>query len=165
MIIVRRLIEFSSGASQLAWPAVCGSSSASGSTGSEIVRVRSDCVAVMFPLTPHASAVTMGSPTDPVNAWYWKGNLKAHAFDVVATGYGTSGRHLDTSHPIRCSAHHASGQWQVVLSRSLAGADGRVSLKPGGDIGMAFAVWDGGNRERSGRKSFSGDFVRVSLDP
>ena len=40
-----------------------------------------DGVAVMFPLTPNASAVTMGSSGDPVNAWYWKANLDGFAFD------------------------------------------------------------------------------------
>lgn len=124
-----------------------------------------DGVAVMFPLTTRASAITMGSPTDPVNAWYWKGNLEQSAFDVIATGYGTSGRHRDPARPITCSARHEDGRWQVVLSRSMAGAKGRISFVPGTETAMAFAVWDGGNRERSGRKSFSGDFVRVNIEP
>ena len=36
-----------------------------------------DGVAVMFPLTSKASAVTMGSKGDPVNAWYWKATWTA----------------------------------------------------------------------------------------
>lgn len=124
-----------------------------------------DGAAVMFPLTAHASAVTMGSPSDPVNAWYWKGNLADTAFDVVATGYGTSGRHRDPGRPIRCAAVHVDGGWQVVLCRTLEAVAGRVGFVPGGEAAMAFAVWDGGNRERSGRKSFSGDFVRIPVDP
>ncbi|MGR8950010.1 MAG: ethylbenzene dehydrogenase-related protein [Gammaproteobacteria bacterium] len=123
-----------------------------------------DGVAVMFPLTPNASAITMGSKSDPVNAWYWKGNLRNTAFDVVATGYGTSGRHNDSAHPIVCRARHANGRWQVVLTRALQGAAGRIVFAPGDETRMAFAVWDGGNRERSGRKSFSGDFMPVKVE-
>ncbi len=123
-----------------------------------------DGVAVMFPLSAGASAVTMGSPSDPVNAWYWKGNLAQEAFDVVATGYGTSARSRAPALPIACTARYAAGEWQVVLRRALTGTGDRVQLVPGAATGMAFAVWDGANRERSGRKSFSGDFVTVSIE-
>ena len=123
-----------------------------------------DGVAVMFPLTPNASAVTMGSPTDPVNAWYWKGNLEDAAFDVIATGYGTSGRQRDPALPVHCRARHGDGRWQVVLARELDGGADRAVFRPGEDAAMAFAVWDGGNRERAGRKSFSGDFVRIPVE-
>ena len=124
-----------------------------------------DGVAVMFPLTERASAFTMGSATDPVNAWYWKGNLRDKAFDVVAKGYGTSTRNRDTPSPIQCNAVHQDGRWHVVLSRALAVPTGGTVFQPGGETRMAFAVWDGGNRERSGRKSFSGDFVPVQIAP
>ena len=123
-----------------------------------------DGVAVMFPLTAKASAVTMGSPSDPVNAWYWKGNLDNRAFDVIATGYGTSGRRNDPEYPIQCNAEHRDGSWHVVMSREFTASDSRIAFYPGQDVGMAFAVWDGGNRERSGRKSFSGDFARIAID-
>ena len=62
------------------------------------------------------------------------------------------------------NALHASGRWHVTLSRAVGAADGRVGFAPGGETRMAFAVWDGGNRERSGRKSFSGDFVPVPIE-
>ena len=123
-----------------------------------------DGVAVMFPLTPQATAITMGSVSDLVNAWYWKGNISDTAFDVVATGYGTSSRHIDTSNPISCGASYSDGRWHVVLARELKAAADRVVFMPGEPTRMAFAVWDGGNRERSGRKSFSGDFVPVNVE-
>ncbi len=47
----------------------------------------------------------------------------------------------------------------------MPGSDGRIDFVAGAAMAMAFAVWDGGNRERSGRKSFSGDFVRMNVDP
>ena len=124
-----------------------------------------DGVAVMFPLTPGASAFTMGSESDPVNAWYWKGNLRTSAFEVVAKGYGTSVRNTPASSNIRCDAEHVGEHWHVVLSRALSIPGGSVVFQPGEETRMAFAVWDGGNRERSGRKSFSGDFVPVEIAP
>lgn len=124
-----------------------------------------DGAAVMFPLTDKASAITMGSPSDPVNAWYWKANRESRAFDVVARGYGTSGRSSSDKYPIMSASLHRDGRWYLVLTRSLVSTAERARFKPGVDAQMAFAVWDGGNRERSGRKSFSGDFMPVAVEP
>lgn len=123
-----------------------------------------DGAAVMFPLTKNASAFTMGSETDPVNAWYWKANRERRAFDVVAQGYGTSRRTSSDKHPIVSAAIHTDGQWQLILTRSIEAKTGRAQFAIGKQTRMAFAVWDGGNRERSGRKSFSGDFVPVEIE-
>lgn len=123
-----------------------------------------DGAAVMFPLTKNASAFTMGSETDPVNAWYWKANRESRAFDVVAQGYGTSRRTSSDKHPIMSASVHSKGRWHLVLVRSIAAKPGRAQFTPGEDTRMAFAVWDGGNQERSGRKSFSGDFVPVPIE-
>lgn len=122
-----------------------------------------DGAAVMFPLTDKASAFTMGSDTDPVNAWYWKANREGRAFDVVARGYGTSSRRRSDQYPIVSAARHTDGRWSLVFTRSLESIDGRARFSPGLVTRMAFAVWDGGNRERSGRKSFSGEFVSVAV--
>lgn len=123
-----------------------------------------DGVAVMFPIGTKASAFTMGAKGQPVNAWYWKGNLTDAGFDVVAEGYGTSARQpLKASH-IRTGASHKDGSWRVVLSRALDIGEDRPRFLPGKSTKVAFAVWDGGNRERAGRKSFSGDFVAAEVD-
>ena len=123
-----------------------------------------DGAAVMFPLTENASAFTMGSEKDPVNAWYWKANRESRAFDVVAQGYGTSRRTSSDKHPIMSAALHRDGRWALVLTRSMHAKTARAQFKPGGETRMAFAAWDGGNRERSGRKSFSGDFMPVLIE-
>ncbi|MFP6682556.1 MAG: ethylbenzene dehydrogenase-related protein, partial [Gammaproteobacteria bacterium] len=124
-----------------------------------------DGAAVMFPLTNKSSALTMGSDSDPVNAWYWKANLEDSAFDVIARGYGTSGRQKNAHHPITCNAVYDDGRWNLVLARAMDDIENRARFTAGGATRIAFAIWDGGNRERSGRKSFSGDFVPVSIDP
>ena len=123
-----------------------------------------DGAAVMFPLTPDASAVTMGSRGNPVNAWYWKANLDGAAFEVVAEGYGTSARqHGERKSQVKAAAVHRDGRWELVLSRPMNIGSGRAQFAAGQTANMAFCLWDGGNRERAGRKSFSGDFVPVTL--
>lgn len=121
-----------------------------------------DGAAAMFPLAKDSRALTMGSPGKPVNAWHWKAGAAA-PHDVLAEGYGTSRRSHPGPKALGAKAAHADGRWQVVFWRALdAGAD-RVRFTPGTSTGIAFAVWDGANRERSGRKSFSGDFLTLEI--
>ncbi len=122
-----------------------------------------DGVAVMFPLSAKASAATMGSPGEPVNAWYWRAD-KAEPFDVVAEGYGTSVRRSGKEAKLQSGALHQNAQWHVVLARPLDIGNTHARFAPGEPTKLAFGVWDGGNRERAGRKSFSGDFVLVTVD-
>lgn len=123
-----------------------------------------DGVAAIFPLAEGASAVTMGSPGRPANAWYWKAGADA-AWDVIAEGYGTSRRSAGAALGLSARAVHDDGHWQVVLQRPLDAGAGHVRFTPGGSGGIAFAVWSGDNRERSGRKSFSGEFLPLELAP
>lgn len=121
-----------------------------------------DGVAAIFPLAEGASAVTMGSPGRPANAWYWKAGAET-AWDVVAEGYGTSRRSAGAAIGLGARARHDDGRWQVVLHRPLDAGVGHVRFEPGGQGRVAFAVWCGDNRERSGRKSFSGEFQPFEL--
>ncbi|WP_372724718.1 ethylbenzene dehydrogenase-related protein [Immundisolibacter sp.] len=122
-----------------------------------------DGVAVMFPLTAKASAVTMGSPGEPVNAWYWKADKAEQPFDVVAEGYGTSERRSGKDARLVSKSLYQGGRWHVVLQRPLDIGNTHAQFQPGTPTKLAFGVWDGGNRERAGRKSFSGDFVLVPV--
>ncbi len=124
-----------------------------------------DGAAVMFALADGASAVTMGAPGAPVDAWYWRADHAERPFDVIAEGYGTSQRRAADALPLRAAAVHRDGRWCVVLVRALAGDAQYVRLQPGGTARVAFALWDGGNRERAGRKAFSGEFVPAELAP
>jgi DMSO reductase family type II enzyme heme b subunit len=118
-----------------------------------------DGVAVMFPLSSRASAVTMGSPGEPVNAWYWKADKADQPFDVVAEGYGTSTRRTGKDAQLVSKASHKAGRWHVVLQRPLRVGNQYAQFEPGTPTRLAFGVWSGGNRERAGRKSFSGEFT------
>lgn len=122
-----------------------------------------DGVGVLFPVGRGAPAMTMGAKGKPVNAWYWKANAK-EPMEVVAEGFATVRRMKDKAgSDLQAVAQHRSGEWNVILRRSLTAGNGLVKFQPGGSSKIAFSVWNGGNAERSGRKSFSGDFVDFEI--
>ena len=122
-----------------------------------------DGVAVLFGLTPKAEALTMGSPRDPANAWYWKANM-AEPFDILAQGFGNTERRPAMVSRLRVAASHDGANWSVIFARPLAAkGEGLVQLVPGRKARIAFAVWEGSHNERSGRKSFSGDFADLEI--
>ncbi|MFI4939711.1 MAG: ethylbenzene dehydrogenase-related protein [Burkholderiales bacterium] len=122
-----------------------------------------DGVAVMFPLARTATAVTMGAIGAPVNVWFWRANKPA-PYSVIAEGFASVCRlPPDEAGDLAASAQYLNGRWTVILRRSIAGPVGHVKLVAGQATKVAFAAWDGGNAERSGRKSFSGEFVDFEL--
>lgn len=120
-----------------------------------------DGAGVLFPVVRGAPAVTMGAPGKPTNAWYWKANTP-QPYEVVAEGFASVHRLADRS-DLKAAAQYRDGQWHLVLARSLGKAEGLVKLEAGGSSKIAFALWSGGNAERSGRKSFSGEFVDFEI--
>lgn len=122
-----------------------------------------DGVAVLFPVARGALAVTMGAKGKPVNAWYWKANAPT-PYEVVAEGFSAVNRLKDKAgSDLRGVAQHHDGHWNVILRRSLAAGSELVKLQSGGSTKVAFAAWNGGNAERSGRKSFSGEFINLEI--
>ncbi|NMG17189.1 ethylbenzene dehydrogenase subunit gamma [Aromatoleum bremense] len=122
-----------------------------------------DGVGVLFPVARGATAVTMGAKGKPVNAWYWKANAK-EPMEIVAEGFSAVRRLKDNAgSDLKAVAQHRNGEWNVILRRSLTSGEGFATLQAGGSSKIAFAVWSGGNAERSGRKSFSGDFVDFDI--
>lgn len=123
-----------------------------------------DAVSVMFPLAPGASAYTMGSHDKPVNAWLWRAD-ESTPLDVLAEGYATSRRRPGEMSRLTVNSYHDNDTWVVVFQRPMK-IDGEafVSIEAGGELGIAFAVWEGSNRERSAAKAVSGEFTNVSVD-
>lgn len=121
-----------------------------------------DACAVMFPIKPGASVMTMGSEEAPVNIWFWRADGKF--YDVISRGLGTTQRRKSEKSGLRCFWHHDGIRWGVVFTRLLA-SDARefVDLSPPKETGVAFAVWEGGNRERGPLKAYSGDFITFIL--
>jgi DMSO reductase family type II enzyme heme b subunit len=111
-----------------------------------------DAAAVLFPYKDDAPLTSMGSPDQPVNAWYWRPDL-AEPFSITAQGVGTTSRH--TGAGISAAADYKDGAWALVIGRTLRGKknDGSVWLPPGRTRKVAFGVWRGSNKERAGLKA------------
>ncbi len=72
--------------------------------------------------------------------------------ELVAEGFGT----LTTQERQNALGNgvYENGMWKVVMMRPmLTGDPTDKQLEPGQTVNVAFAVWDGGNREVNGRKS------------
>ena len=123
-----------------------------------------DAAAVMFPLHEDANPFTMGDERNPVNAWLWRAD-RDEPFDVIARGYSTSERRPAVASGLMARGVHQGGAWTVVFERPLRTGSGEFArFDPGGSTGIAFAVWDGSNGERSGQKAVSGAFLDLKLD-
>ena len=112
-----------------------------------------DAAAVQLPAnTSERPGIAMGSPRSMVNVWYW--NADSGAEELVAAGPGTTSRVPDPS--VETTAAYDDGRWHVVFERDLrAAGDQRTSIRMDHDVSVAFAVWNGSNMERSGRKAVS----------
>lgn len=103
-----------------------------------------DAAAVMFPTKASAGELSpslqMGDPDHPVQIYYW--NATREAMLMEAHGRGTTRR---TGQSFPAKAAYKSGQWNVTLELP--------DLPAGTPI--AFAVWNGSQKDRDGRKYFS----------
>lgn len=103
-----------------------------------------DAAAVMVPATPGAKAMTpslqMGDAGDPVDIYYW--NATRGAMLMQAAGRGTTRR---TGQTFPAQGQYRGGQWSVTLE---------LPDLPAG-TSVAFAVWNGSQKDRDGRKYFS----------
>lgn len=123
-----------------------------------------DGAAVMFPMTPGASVMTMGSPEAPVNIWLWQAD-RAAPFDVLSRGIGTTTRRDPSLSGLSGQGAYAGGRWRVVMSRALEG-DGIEFVNLAGQrvLKVSFAVWEGSHRERGPLKAVSGEFQDLILE-
>ncbi|WP_137283281.1 ethylbenzene dehydrogenase-related protein [Halorussus salinisoli] len=112
-----------------------------------------DAVAVQFPANASAEpGIAMGGPNAMVNLWWWNGAQGDE--ELLAAGPGTSTRFPNAS--VEANGTYRDGRWHVVFERKLpADADRRTDLDVNENVNVAFAVWNGSNAERAGRKSVS----------
>lgn len=100
---------------------------------------------------PYLSAPAAGNPfaATPGNP---PGNPPASALE--AGGPGSVTFRPPTSQLVKSRGVWNEGRWNVVLIRPLTakGSAIRVPLKPGARASLAFAIWDGGKRDRDGMK-------------
>ena len=101
-----------------------------------------DAAAVMFPAKPGAVApsLQMGDTDDPVQIYYW--NAARGPMLMEAAGRGTTRR---TGASFAAHAAHEKGRWTVAMEL------------PDLPVGtpLAFALWNGSQKDRDGRKYFS----------
>jgi mono/diheme cytochrome c family protein len=90
------------------------------------------------------------------------GNLNANldhslsASNLTAKGFGSTTFRLKPSQMVTADATWDKGRWTVTLRRPLTvGAEDGISLAPGDEASVAFAIWDGAARDRNGQKLFS----------
>jgi DMSO reductase family type II enzyme heme b subunit len=124
-----------------------------------------DGAALLFPLREDAPLMTMGSEDRPVAAWHWRADRPERARANVSEGLGTT-RVLDDA-SIATAASWRDGRWRLVFRRALRPADATSESIPigvGETLKVAFAVWEGGNGERGGLKSFSPSWHLVTLE-
>ena len=93
---------------------------------------------------------------------YRAGNLNASlgrtspVEDANATGFGTFRSQSAASQNVGGKGIWRDGHWNVVLVRDLKSRDTEdVQFANATSVPVAFAVWDGENRDRNGRKVFS----------
>jgi len=103
-----------------------------------------DAAAVMFPAKPVSDAIApslqMGDAEHPVEIYYW--NATRGAMLMQAQGRGTTRR---TGQSFPANSTYQNGQWNVIFELP--------DLPTGTTI--AFAVWNGSQKDRDGRKYFS----------
>lgn len=103
-----------------------------------------DAAAVMFPTHAPSSlfspSLQMGDPEQPVTIYYW--NATRGALLMEAQGRGTTRR---TGQGFPARGVYRAGLWRVTLE---------LPDLPAG-VPLAFAVWNGSQQDRDGRKYFS----------
>lgn len=106
-----------------------------------------DAAAVQFPARPGATLpyIGMGEPDRPVAVWYWRAGAPAQR--LGARGFGTLAPAAGAA-PAAAALRSGDG-WAVVLRAALPARS--ATLLP-----LAFAVWDGAEQGRAGRKRLSG---------
>ena len=121
------------------------------------IRGFTDAVAVQFPANRSSRPpIAMGGQANRVNVWYWGSDVGTQ--ELLAGGAGSTtpfqNPAIDANASYRGSG--GNGTWSVVYSRSLdAPSENRTAIDESGDLDVAFAVWNGSNGERAGRKAVS----------
>ena len=113
-----------------------------------------DAAAVLFPMNGQAPINRMGSPSDGIQAWYWRANHPE--FGEALAFYGFATEKPEEGPPILNSASWADGHWRVVIGAPLA------TRAPSDTVG--FAVWEGSNQERGGLHSYSPEWQELSIE-
>jgi mono/diheme cytochrome c family protein len=90
---------------------------------------------------------------------------KSPVEDANARGFGTMKSQPASNQNVKGKGTWRDGHWSVIFLRDLKSREkDDVKLVPGGKTPVAFAVWDGRNRDRNGRKVIS-NWYQLTLEP
>lgn len=91
--------------------------------------------------------------------------MKSPVEDANATGFGTMKSQPAASQNVGGKGYWRDGAWSVLFYRNLRSEDsGDIQLVPGRTALVAFAVWNGAQRDRNGRKVIS-NWHRLAINP
>ncbi len=86
-----------------------------------------------------------------MDIWYWKAG-ENKGTNMWAKGFKTL--RVQENQDVKATGAWANGEWRVVFSRALETGDAEDRQFPSGEFtNIAFAVWDGGNREKGSMKA------------
>jgi DMSO reductase family type II enzyme heme b subunit len=126
-----------------------------------------DACGILIPLKGGDPPIDeMGSKDYPVNAWFWRGDYEdGTARNTFAKGLGTT--EFSKDFPIQAKAVWAQNGWSVVFARPLAVPELKeeaVQMAAGSKVKIGFSVWEGSNGERGGVKSFSKEWLELTVE-
>lgn len=91
--------------------------------------------------------------------------MRSPVEDANARGFGTMTSQPPAAQNVGGRGVWRDGSWSVVFHRELGSPDpGDVQFAPGQTVPVAFAIWNGAQRDRNGRKVVS-NWFRLSLNP
>lgn len=129
-----------------------------------------DGVAVQYALKDEDTSYMMGTGADqPVNIWYWKAD-QDQVENLAAGGFGSTT--LLEQQTVTGASDYVKRQvaldneWNVVMSRPYKTSDKYDVNFERDTVPMAFAVWQGNDKERDGNKRVTHTWILLdaSLD-
>jgi len=92
-------------------------------------------------------------------------SMRSPVEDANAAGFGTMTSQPAGSQNVQGKGIWRDGFWSVLFYRDLVSEDPEdVLLEPGTTVPVAFAIWNGAQRDRNGRKVFS-NWHRLVMNP
>lgn len=94
--------------------------------------------------------------------WFLRFGAANKGQNLVANGYGTLTPFA--TQDVVATGRYRGGTWTVVFHRSAKASEAQaVNLEGSGQWPVAFAVWDGANKERDGLKAVSVEWQTVTF--
>jgi DMSO reductase family type II enzyme heme b subunit len=125
-----------------------------------------DGVAVQFSLGDEETSYVMGDgPDSAVNFWYWRSG--GDAVQNLAAG-GPGSTTMLEEQPVSGESEYLDkdgdpNQWTVVMSRPIEAEGDHNVLLNRDMVPMAFAVWQGADKERDGLKRVSDGWILLDM--